>query len=627
MEKKFSQRWSNGKKLYDKQENETKENKQKKFKNYKQKNVKRLNFMEAGTNYVRQLQNFLNIVIQKYYNEAFINNDTYYRRTVLRNTYFDNSFNKNYEIFFNPKFLVHFSFMTDEIESLLTQSPRRTDCDLTKRYFNIKMLEWLKSLTIDHMSNYLETLLERYATMLAQKLQFQKVVTHSSVKESLDKITFEVLNCLREKHPDHSIFSMPAEDFHYRINDENCWNETEGAKIINSIGDYLLGKLNFQLNKSKELKYMCIDYVLENKCGEELILLIICHSVANRLGLHFKIILEDSDRRLYLGHNWHSLEMVTYFTVRSNEFPGGFMMQRLSLNGTILQITSEKKIMLYLTEYSHLKSEIWKYSKILQVTLQKKESQVHELRPRAVKFAVGTIVTHKHQSTDCSTGVIIGWHYYKDRNNVTFSRRNGENISDYYVMPLKVYNTCSAEQQTHYLILTENNEMCYVQEDAITLTTPKWIENSEIGRYFCKFEGTHYVPNKMLARLFPHNVAITVEAISKNPFSEIEENVSSTSLNEQSLDSLDIIREEDIDKQTSQEIQNNIDNYFDILFEKVSNFIKNTTSTPLTTQTSKIVKNVIALKEKRAVQMQVKERQENINIETYDITKLKNMSN
>ncbi|CAL1684014.1 unnamed protein product [Lasius platythorax] len=53
--------------------------------------------------------------------------------------------------------------------------------------------------------------------------------------------------------------------------------------------------------------------------------------------------------------------------------------------------------------------------------------------------------------------------------------------------------------------------MCYVNEDAITLTTPKLIENREIGRYFCKFEDTHYVPNEMLARLYPQDTAITAK--------------------------------------------------------------------------------------------------------------------
>ncbi|XP_072758260.1 uncharacterized protein [Anoplolepis gracilipes] len=415
----------------------------------------------------------------------------------------------------------------DEIKSLLMRSPRRAGCDLRKRYFIIQMLAMLNRMKlyyIDPMSIDLELLTEHYAIILAKKLQLRKIVSYSSVKASLDSITYEVLKCLREKHPDHSIFSMPAKDFYYwKINVENTWNETEGTQIINSISEYILGKLNFRLNKSKELKYMCIDYVLESKCGEELILLIICYCVGRRLGIDFEIVLKHFNQRLYLCWNPrpNNLKRVTYFTVRSNKFPSGFMSQQLFLTSTILYMSSENKIMLYLTKYSHLKSEVWKYSKSLKVTLSRKKFQVYESR-QAAKFAVGTIVTHKDQSTDSSTGVIIGWHRIKDRNNVTFFKKNRRNIFDYNLMPVKVYSTFSTEQ-THYLILTENDEMYYVQEDAISLTTPKWIENSEIGRYFCKFEGTHYVPNEMLAKLFPYDSAITAAAISKNPFSKIEE--------------------------------------------------------------------------------------------------------
>ncbi|XP_072758259.1 uncharacterized protein [Anoplolepis gracilipes] len=445
MKKKFSQRWPNGKKLYDQKENEIKEyflcRKQKKCKKHKQKNVKLFNFMEAGISVVRELHNFLLDVIKKYYNMVWIHNNMITEGTLIILQTIDNKLENN-NILFNPFVDFFFSFTMDEIKSLLMRSPRRAGCDLRKRYFIIQMLAMLNRMKlyyIDPMSIDLELLTEHYAIILAKKLQLRKIVSYSSVKASLDSITYEVLKCLREKHPDHSIFSMPAKDFYYwKINVENTWNETEGTQIINSISEYILGKLNFRLNKSKELKYMCIDY-----------------------------------------------------------------------------------IMLYLTKYSHLKSEVWKYSKSLKVTLSRKKFQVYESR-QAAKFAVGTIVTHKDQSTDSSTGVIIGWHRIKDRNNVTFFKKNRRNIFDYNLMPVKVYSTFSTEQ-THYLILTENDEMYYVQEDAISLTTPKWIENSEIGRYFCKFEGTHYVPNEMLAKLFPYDSAITAAAISKNPFSKIEE--------------------------------------------------------------------------------------------------------
>ncbi|EFN72859.1 hypothetical protein EAG_04245, partial [Camponotus floridanus] len=54
--------------------------------------------------------------------------------------------------------------------------------------------------------------------------------------------------------------------------------------------------------------------------------------------------------------------------------------------------------------------------------------------------------------------------------------------------------------QPHYLILAENDILCYIPQDMVSKCSPKWINNIEIGRYFSKFEGTYYVPNESLAR-------------------------------------------------------------------------------------------------------------------------------
>jgi len=48
-----------------------------------------------------------------------------------------------------------------------------------------------------------EQLLERGATIVAQWFQPEKDVFYSFVKVSLNNIALEVLNCLRERHPDH----------------------------------------------------------------------------------------------------------------------------------------------------------------------------------------------------------------------------------------------------------------------------------------------------------------------------------------------------------------------------------------------------------------------------------------
>jgi len=70
------------------------------------------------------------------------------------------------------------------------------------------------------------------------------------------------------------------------------------------------------------------------------------------------------------------------------------------------------------------------------------------------------VVTHNQknfdQSADSSAGVIIGWHRYEDRHIVKFSVNK---LTD-PVVPLKICsNFSSTKRQTHYIILTENNEM------------------------------------------------------------------------------------------------------------------------------------------------------------------------
>ncbi|EFN69925.1 F-box only protein 21, partial [Camponotus floridanus] len=59
--------------------------------------------------------------------------------------------------------------------------------------------------------------------------------------------------------------------------------------------------------------------------------------------------------------------------------------------------------------------------------------------------------------------------------------------------------------QPHYIILAENNKICYAAQDLISKCLPKEINNIAIGRYFYRFEGTHYVPNKNLQQRYPYD--------------------------------------------------------------------------------------------------------------------------
>ncbi|XP_029679985.1 F-box only protein 21-like [Formica exsecta] len=69
--------------------------------------------------------------------------------------------------------------------------------------------------------------------------------------------------------------------------------------------------------------------------------------------------------------------------------------------------------------------------------------------------------------------------------------------------------------QPHYLLLTENNSICYVPQDQLLIRPPKKINNIEIGRYFTRFEGTYYVPNKSLREHYPNDTAAIAKILAK----------------------------------------------------------------------------------------------------------------
>ncbi|XP_029679895.1 uncharacterized protein LOC115245628, partial [Formica exsecta] len=498
--------WSSAKKLYDKQ---CKENEQEKSKENEQKNKKSSNFMETGTNCVRELRNYVSQILHEHYNNnETIDNLIKFHRIFHLDKHLINNI---VDIVYEPENIIKLSFFIDEIRNLLIQSPRRTDYDLTERYCNIKMFHFMRQCLVRKKlyrytnQSYKSQLLEQIATMAAQWFQPEKDVFYSSVKASLDSITLEVLNCLRKKHPDHSIFSTSAEIFSYWKNnniDNNQWNEAEGTQLMDTLEEYILGKFrpcNWGMFPNTKLEYLCIDNVLKNKYGQELILLTIYHSVARRLGLrcdiirldspisHFFIVWEPNLELLYRMHSnigyldellragrfWQ--ELIWLALVNSNRYNNAFGFMP---DGSIQLIG---------------------YDSINVLSPRVKKTQLYT-RPKDVKFAVGMIVTY--QPTDCA-GLIVGWHRHLDRHLVIFSAKSVPSpYMHIYELPLNHCRNCNfIEKQTNYIILTGNNKMFYVEENAITLTTPKWIDNSEIGRYFYKFEGTRYVPNKILAKL------------------------------------------------------------------------------------------------------------------------------
>ncbi|XP_072766400.1 uncharacterized protein [Anoplolepis gracilipes] len=232
---------------------------------------------------------------------------------------------------------------------------------LTERYINMQFFDRLRQYKLMKKRIKLEMqplkvqLLERIATIMAQNFQPEKDVFYSTVTSSLDSITLEVLKSLRQKHPDHLIFSTSTEKFSYWENnniDDNHWNEAEGTQIMDTLEECIFGKLNFRLNKSEntewntQLKYKCIDNVLEHKYGQEIIIYTIYHSVARRLGLRCDIIIGYPDERICLlwkpRYFTNSSENVRCFKINSNKFPDCFIKQQQFVEFNVITVTKQK---------------------------------------------------------------------------------------------------------------------------------------------------------------------------------------------------------------------------------------------------------------------------------------------
>ncbi|XP_029163652.1 uncharacterized protein LOC114935058 [Nylanderia fulva] len=383
--------------------------------------------------------------------------------------------------------------------------------------------------------------MEEVATITIQRMQPEKDICYEYVKSSLDSIAEAVLNCLREKHPNHSIFSTSAETFSYWRNNnigDNHWDEAESTQIMDTIEEYIFGKLNFRLcqETDRNVENLCIDNVLKNKCGQKIILLIIYESVTRRLGLRCVLIKEElaiDEYYIFWMPNYarNRFENARCYDITFEEIPKRFHIQLLMNRENTLAIPTSEEMLSLLVQRFHYWLEnvdgthgIFTFYNSCKISnhqyylrnewLKKKKSY---RMPENVRFAVGMIVKHGKE-----VGVIVGWDRFDIDRSDTISLDDTQNLDNtrkvnrFVMLLYQFFRKFTAtnkfvQRQIYYTILTEDNRLCKVEEDAITLTTPKWIDNNEIGRYFCKFEGTHYVPNKMLAKIYPYNAATRAE--------------------------------------------------------------------------------------------------------------------
>ncbi|XP_025262569.1 F-box only protein 21-like [Camponotus floridanus] len=149
---------------------------------------------------------------------------------------------------------------------------------------------------------------------------------------------------------------------------------------------------------------------------------------------------------------------------------------------------------------------------------------------KKIKYTIGMIVTHSPKpylpSTEKynpHTGVIIGWNY---KCKAAFIHKRLKSVAPHLSECCETRHMCFCKcytyesgnskftYQPHYIILAENNIVCYAPQDTVSSCPPKWINNVEIGRYFSHFKGTHYVPTGNLSKNYPTDISIMHEVLS-----------------------------------------------------------------------------------------------------------------
>ncbi|XP_066596106.1 F-box only protein 21-like [Prorops nasuta] len=121
-------------------------------------------------------------------------------------------------------------------------------------------------------------------------------------------------------------------------------------------------------------------------------------------------------------------------------------------------------------------------------------------RTSEVLYAIGLTFRHMIRGYMCVT---IGWDPYYEEQYTWMVDVDMEGLG--------------LDDQPCYLVCEDNGILHYVaQELLLPAPTPSWINNFELGRYFEKFTGQYYVPNKETANLHPEDAQFISNLLSKD---------------------------------------------------------------------------------------------------------------
>ncbi|XP_018360912.1 PREDICTED: F-box only protein 21-like isoform X2 [Trachymyrmex cornetzi] len=439
---------------------------------------------------------------------------------------FSESDMERFDALFCPNMGAHvmnYYFLKDEMIHLITMSSLLPDCNLTHKYYSKELLLYLQQRhTKDVWQEFIsypkeQQLLEKAATIVAQWYQSQKHIFYFDVEASLDNIAQLVLERLKKvlenkvgdavslaiifqsvarrlgvrcdlvAFPTHFFLSWKPKSITEKYEDEEYFY----IDILH--GGAIVGRNDCPKTRGRRCPIENF-----NKHSEisptEIVLRMICHlQMVNPNYQHYQ------DRTLQIRSLLEFRCMINPYDLDWIQALGRHYMQnQMSLSGLLISLQK-------IRDSNRISMEVIRAEELLnkfKLYMQKKMTRSsHEniSPPKArckIKYPIGMIVTNK-KHVPYYTGVIIGW-------NKTYNSR--DRLLPNSSRKLKVdMLECNSVTQPFYFILSEDGNKYYASEDSLEPCPPRWIEHNEIGRYFCRFTGSHYIPNEVLKRQYMFN--------------------------------------------------------------------------------------------------------------------------
>ncbi|XP_050459208.1 uncharacterized protein LOC126855516 isoform X2 [Cataglyphis hispanica] len=434
---------------------------------------------------------------------------------------------------------VKYYIAVDELRQIISQSPRVFGCDLTQRYYSSHIYRQLKYFHIMYKlleftwetkeQQFLEQMISYLIQWFNVNIDIFNDISYSHIKTTLDHLAEKVLQVLKEEDPSHPIFTR-SKVFHDYWQNNNVfyteWNHNEILKILTVIEKIVFlpsyfHKLNqLWVKTHKNESGMVISEGIQSIC-----FLTIYHSVLRRLGIYSVLILKNvlqiflkTEKKLppeYICVQLQKSQLSLMNFIRRDNREKNHLM----INMTLIEYLKEREQNLNIQDKGQLLL-LWHIlegnpADIIDLLRWECNLNIKKSEPERsaeLKFVIGTIVTHKCNHYKTHFGVIAGWHHYFNFNSIKFGISFQTLPDNYSKISCKNVDNCIHSDcllhKPYYIILCENNEYCYVQEDNISIcSSTKWINHDEIGRYFSRYEHTYYVPNEMLARNYPCDIA------------------------------------------------------------------------------------------------------------------------